>query len=84
MQYLPPYQSDFEAYSIHPVVKSEHFISFGKAILTFESNRPVLRRKGVKPTRRPDYKLIKGNIRYNSYQEAIINAIDEWVKKNLD
>lgn len=84
VQYIPAYQSELETYSVHPVVKSDHFISFGKQVLKFSSNRPVLRRKDIKKTKRPDYKLIEGTIRHKSYQEAIIKAIDEWVEKNLD
>ncbi len=85
VQYIPAYQgSNIETFSIHPVVKSEHFISFGKQVLKLESNRPLWRRKGVGATRRPDYKLIQGTIKYKSYEEALIAALDLWVRRNLD
>ncbi|MGN6436895.1 MAG: hypothetical protein ACTHMM_10195 [Agriterribacter sp.] len=85
VQYSMPHKTDTkEYYSIHLTVKSPYFLSFGKRWLLIESNRPVLKGKGVKLTRRPDYKLIEGKVKYASNWEKLIEVLDDFVLKNFD
>jgi hypothetical protein len=85
VQWHPPHRTaNAETFSIHPVVNSDYFLSFGKRIMLIESDRPLWRNKGVKPTRRPNYKIIEGDIKRESYREELFRALDEWVEKNLD
>ena len=44
--------------------------------LTIQSNRPLLKAKGLK-TRRPDYKLIAGSLQYYSLLEQIIEVLHQ-------
>jgi len=48
--------------------------------LIFESNRPVLRRKGLKH-RRPDLKLVHGKLAHSTVEEDIREAILAHIEK---
>ena len=47
--------------------------------LTIQSNRPLLRTKGIKH-RKPDYKLIAGVINSSGALEKIINGVHDYIK----
>lgn len=75
--------SEFEEFSIHPSLKIPGvFSAFDKAKYVLQSDRPIWRKRGVK--RRPNYKLIKGEIRNSSHLEALVKAVDKFVEKNMD
>lgn len=47
--------------------------------ITIQSNRPLLRTKGLK-YRRPNWKLISGQITHASLLEQIINGVEAYLK----
>lgn len=58
----------------------EHFMLLGShKVLLIQSNRPLLRAKGLKH-RHIDYKLLFGESPYQSLLEEIIKAIDSHIK----
>jgi TolB-like protein len=50
--------------------------------VTFSSNRPLFRNKGLK-RRKPDYVLVEGNIPNKSTERQLVQAIQRYVEKNL-
>lgn len=77
--------NDRDSISVHPKIpKSGFFCAYDKAKYIFESDLPVWRRHGAGKSKRPNYKLVKGSIKLQSYQEILIAAIDDWVRKNWD
>jgi hypothetical protein len=51
--------------------------------VTFSSNRPLFRNKGLR-RRRPDYVLIEGNIPNKSTENQLIEAIQRYIERNLE
>jgi hypothetical protein len=51
--------------------------------VTFSSNRPLFRNKGLK-RRRPDYVLIEGSIPNKSTERQLIEAIHSYVEKTWE
>lgn len=49
--------------------------------LTIQSNRPLLRGKGIKH-RKPDYKLIAGDIKSSGALEKIIEALHSYLRND--
>ena len=49
--------------------------------LVLQSNRPLIRSKGMK-TRKPDRKLIAGNLHNVSFLERLINTLENYLKNN--
>jgi len=49
--------------------------------LTIQSNRPLLRGKGIKH-RKPDYKLIAGTISSSGALEKIIEAVHSYLRND--
>jgi hypothetical protein len=49
--------------------------------LTIQSNRPLLRGKGIKH-RKPDYKLIAGDIKSSGALEKIIEAVHSYLRND--
>lgn len=62
----------------------EQFVIYGNEKIVISSNRPILVKKGIKKTRRPDYKMVTQNPKFAPYFEEVKGLIDEWVKQNLD
>lgn len=70
----------------YPVIKTwenggiEHFMLLGsQKVLLLQSNRPLLRAKGLKH-RRIDWKLLFGEIIYQSMLEEITSDIESYIK----
>src|SRR4051812_18799126 len=69
----------------YPIIKTwdnagmEHFMLMGsQKVILLQSNRPLLRAKGLK--HRPiDYKLLFGDVAYQSLLEDIKKAIDSYL-----
>jgi hypothetical protein len=69
----------------YPIIKTwdnagiEHFMLLGsQKVLLLQSNRPLLRTKGLKH-KRIEYKLLFGDISYQSLLEDIMKAIDSYI-----
>lgn len=70
----------------HVVVnkREEHFKVIARnGTVTFSSNRPLFRNKGLKK-RRPDYVLIEGSIPNKSAEHQLVEAIQRYVEKNWE
>lgn len=49
--------------------------------VVFQNNRPVFIKRNLKH-RRPDWKMVEGEIRYRSFAELIVDAINNYLKNN--
>lgn len=74
----------YEVEQIEKTISFEKYRVNGRnGSVVFQNNRPIFKSRGLKH-RRPDWKMIEGKIRYRSFAELLVEAINNHLKNNPD